>query len=53
MAHRLARQAEADLDFRPGLRSFAVGAYLVIYRVDDTDVLILRILRGNRDLPAL
>jgi toxin ParE1/3/4 len=40
-------------DLRPGLRSFAVGAYVIIYRVDGADVLVLRVLRGSRDLPAL
>ena len=40
-------------DLRPGLRSFAVGAYVIVYRVDGADVLVLRVLRGSRDLPAL
>src|SRR3984893_12663510 len=35
-----------DDDLRPGLRSFPVGEYLIIYRLQDEDVLILRVLRG-------
>jgi len=35
-----------DADLRPGLRSFPVGEYLIIYRIDEEDVLILRVLRG-------
>ncbi len=42
-----------DDDLRPGLRSFAVGSYVIFYRVDGPDVLILRVLWGGRDLPAL
>jgi len=42
-----------DEDLRPGLRSFPVGEYIVIYRVHDEDVVILRVLRGSRDLYAM
>lgn len=42
-----------DEDLRPGLRSFPVGEYLIIYCVRDEDVLILRVLRGSRNLEAL
>ena len=42
-----------DEDLRPGLRSFVVGEYVIIYRVADQDVLILHVLRGSRDLRAL
>lgn len=42
-----------DEDLRPGLRSFPVGEYIIIYRIEDEDVLILRVLRGSRNLPAL
>ncbi len=42
-----------DEDLRPGLRSFPVGEYLIIYRVGAEDVLILRVIRGSRDLEAL
>jgi toxin ParE1/3/4 len=43
-----------DEDLRPGLRSFPVGKYVIIYRVDDNrDVLILRVIHGNRDIEEL
>jgi toxin ParE1/3/4 len=42
-----------DRDLRPGLRSFPVGEYIIIYHVEGADVLILHILRGSRDVQAL
>ena len=42
-----------DDDLRPGLRSFAVGGYVIVYRVAGDDVVILRVLWGGRDIPAL
>jgi toxin ParE1/3/4 len=42
-----------DADLRPGLRSFSVGEYVIIYRVQEEDALILRVLRGSRDFEAL
>ena len=42
-----------DEDLRPGLRSFPVGAYVIVYRLEGSDVLILRVVRGSRDLEAL
>jgi toxin ParE1/3/4 len=42
-----------DYDLRPGLRSFSVGEYLIIYRLRDQDVLILMVLRGSRNFEAL
>lgn len=42
-----------DEDLRPGVRTFAVGDYVIVYRVDRDDVLILRVLRGSRDIEAL
>jgi plasmid stabilization system protein ParE len=44
---------ERDADLRPGLRSFAVGQYVIIYRIDAKDVLILHVFRGSRDIEAL
>ncbi len=44
---------QRDVDLRPGLRSFAVGQYVVIYRVDQRDVLILHVFRGSRDIESL
>jgi toxin ParE1/3/4 len=42
-----------DEDLRPGLRSFPVGQYVIIYRIEDKDVRVLRVLHGRRDLQAL
>ena len=42
-----------DEDLRPGLRTFPVGQYVIVYRIEDEDVLILRVLRGSRDILAL
>jgi toxin ParE1/3/4 len=42
-----------DLDLRPGLRSFPVGEYIILYRIEGEDVMILRVLRGSRDIEAL
>ena len=42
-----------DEDLRPGLRSFAVGAYVILYRIDADDVLVLRVIHGGRDIQAL
>jgi toxin ParE1/3/4 len=42
-----------DHDLRPGLRSFPAGEYVILYRIRDDDVVILRVLRGSRDLETL
>jgi toxin ParE1/3/4 len=42
-----------DADLRPGLRSFPAGEYVIIYRVEDADVMILHVFRGSRDIEAL
>ena len=42
-----------DEDLLPGLRSFPVGEYVIIYRIQDEDVLVLRVLRGSRNIQAL
>ena len=42
-----------DDDLRPGLRSFPVGEYVIIYRIDDEEVIILHIVRGSRNIEAL
>lgn len=41
------------VDLRPGLRSIPVGEYIIIYRIQDEDVVILRVLRGSRNIEAL
>ena len=40
-------------DLRRGLRSLAVGNYLIFYRVYRTSVLIERVLHARRDVRAL
>jgi len=42
-----------DDDLRPGLRSFPAGEFIIIYRVRNEEVLILRVLRGRRNIQAL
>jgi toxin ParE1/3/4 len=42
-----------DEELRPGLRSFPVRDYIIIYRIEDEDALILRVLRGSRNIEAL
>ncbi len=40
-------------ELRAGLRSWAVGAYLIVYRIDPDALTIVRVLHGARDLPGL
>jgi toxin ParE1/3/4 len=42
-----------DGDFGAGSRSVAVGEYVIVYCVEGTDVSILRVVHGRRDLEAL
>ena len=42
-----------DAELRAGLRSVAIGQYIVIYRVDEGDALILHVMRGGRDTEEL
>ncbi len=42
-----------DDDFGPGCRSVAVGEFVIVYCVENQDVLILRVVHGRRDLEAL
>ncbi|MGH6957416.1 MAG: type II toxin-antitoxin system RelE/ParE family toxin [Caulobacteraceae bacterium] len=41
---------EARPDLAPGLRKWTVGSYLMLYRVSDEDVVVVRVLHGARDL---
>jgi len=40
-------------ELAPRLRSFAVGNYVIFYRVIENGVEIVRVLHGARDLPPL
>jgi toxin ParE1/3/4 len=42
-----------DQDFGVGMRSFAVGEFIIVYSTDEDDVLILRVMHGRRDLERL
>jgi toxin ParE1/3/4 len=44
---------QRDHDLRPGVRTFPVGNYIIAYRVDTDEVVILRVLRGSRDIESL
>jgi toxin ParE1/3/4 len=41
-----------DDDFGIGSRSFVVGEYVIVYRVANGDVVILRVVHGRRDIEA-
>jgi toxin ParE1/3/4 len=40
-------------DLRPGLRSSAVGEYVIVYRVEADEAVILHVMHGRRDLEGL
>lgn len=48
---RLGRRRDEEL--RPGVRSFPVGEYIILYRIEAEDVLILHVIRGSRNIEAL
>ena len=48
---RLGRRRDEEL--RPGLRSFPAGEYIILYRIEVEDVLILHVIRGSRNIEAL
>lgn len=39
-------------DFGPGYRSLAIGEYVIVYCIENEDVLILRVVHGRRDLQS-
>ena len=39
-----------DHELRPGLRSFPIGEYVIVYRIEGENVVILHVLRGSRDI---
>ena len=47
----LGRDRDTEFGFRS--RSFAVGEYVIVYGVVGTEVLILRVIHGRRDLEAI
>ena len=38
-------------DLSPGLRSVIEGKYIILYRLKDQDIYIMRVLQGSQDLP--
>jgi toxin ParE1/3/4 len=42
-----------DDEFGAGARSLAIGDYVIVYCVENGDVLILRVVHGRRDLESL
>jgi toxin ParE1/3/4 len=42
-----------DEDLRAGLRSLSIGAYVIFYRIEEHEALILRVLHGSRDIEQL
>jgi toxin ParE1/3/4 len=53
LATQLHMDRHRDEDLRPGIRTFPVGEYVIAYGIEGDDVLILRVLRGSRDINAL
>ena len=42
-----------DDGFGSGTRSFPTGEYVIVYSLEDSDVFILRVVHGKRDLETL
>jgi toxin ParE1/3/4 len=42
-----------DEDLRPRLRSFPVGEYIIIYRIEGDGVAIVHVVHGSRNIQAL
>jgi len=40
-------------DLLPGLRSYPVISYLVLYRIEDGRIVVVRIAHGSQDIPKL
>ena len=44
------RMGRSRDDLRPGLRSFVVGQYVIVYTIEDEDVQILHVFHGRQDI---
>jgi toxin ParE1/3/4 len=53
LAHFPYRGRSREEDFGPGYRSLPVGEYVIVYCVENADVLVLRVVHGRRQLEAL
>jgi toxin ParE1/3/4 len=40
-------------DLRPGLFSFPVGSYVLFYQMQPGGIVLVRVVHGGRDLPAI
>ena len=47
---RIGRRRDDDL--APGLRSFPVGSYVIIYCIEQEDAAILHVFHGSRDIES-
>jgi toxin ParE1/3/4 len=47
---RLGRRRDDDLG--PGLRSFPVGNYVIVYCIEEEDAAILNVFHGSRDIES-
>jgi toxin ParE1/3/4 len=46
-------ERKRDEDLRAGLRSFPVGEYVILYRIQGEDIFILHVMHGGRNMPSL
>jgi toxin ParE1/3/4 len=53
MLSRMPEIGKRRLDLAPGLRSLAVGNYVIFYRPISDGIQIIRVLHGARDIPSL
>ena len=49
LAHHPYIGRRRDEDLRPGMRSFPIDRHVIIYRVKNGEVLILRVIDGRRE----
>jgi toxin ParE1/3/4 len=50
MLGQFPRMGRARDDLRPGLRSFPVGQYVIVYTIENEDVEILHVFHGRQDI---
>jgi toxin ParE1/3/4 len=50
---RYPRLGRARDNLRPGLRSFPAGEYVIVYTIEQADVLILHVIHSRRDIEGL
>jgi toxin ParE1/3/4 len=44
---------QARPDLAPGMRHWPVPPFLILYRIDDAALTVVRVVHGARDLPSL